>query len=512
MPPAIEAVLDGRMLATVRNPSCRIHGGSVVAGVAAVVGGEKTGKAASRRAWSPTAGRDQGQRRRDALDGEALPDLRTQRTPWSAAIGVGSSLREKGVRRSCERSELAASPSASAACTALEGVDFRLERGEIHGLVGENGAGKSTLMKIIAGVHTELRGRDAIDGRPVRFRSARDALRRHRHGAPGAVRRPDLSVAENVFLGAQPVNGLGIVRWRAMARQAAAARAPRHRGRSRHALGRAPARPAAAGRARPRPLQRGAHRHPGRADLGPLAARGRAPVRGAAPPEGSRGRASSSSPTSSRTSSRSPTRSRSSATAAWSARPRSAHRQGLADPPHDRPRPRGAGGELHRRDPAREPAERARRAPDRGADPRRRLRGREPRGPQGRGPGHLRLHGLGPARARPHALRQDAARGRHGPRRRPAGPARQHDAPPSAPAWPSCRRAAARCCSAASRSTRTCRSAALERIAPVWLRPALERELGQRHVKSLRIRPPDVDRRLRTSRAATSRRWRWPSG
>jgi ribose transport system ATP-binding protein len=40
--------------------------------------------------------------------------------------------------------------------------------------------------------------------------------------------------------------------------------------------------------------------------------------------------------------------------------------------------------------------------------------------------------------------------------------------------------------------------AALERIAPVWLRPALERELGQRHVKSLGIRPPDVDRRLRT--------------
>jgi ribose transport system substrate-binding protein len=43
MPPAIEAVIDGRMLATVRNPSCRIHGGSVVAGVAAVLTGEKTG-------------------------------------------------------------------------------------------------------------------------------------------------------------------------------------------------------------------------------------------------------------------------------------------------------------------------------------------------------------------------------------------------------------------------------------------------------------------------------------
>jgi ribose transport system substrate-binding protein len=42
MPPALVAVSDGRMLATVRNPSCRIHGGAIVAGVAAVVGGEKT--------------------------------------------------------------------------------------------------------------------------------------------------------------------------------------------------------------------------------------------------------------------------------------------------------------------------------------------------------------------------------------------------------------------------------------------------------------------------------------
>ncbi len=42
MPPAIEAVADGRMFATVRNPSCRIHGGAIVAGVAAVAG-EKTG-------------------------------------------------------------------------------------------------------------------------------------------------------------------------------------------------------------------------------------------------------------------------------------------------------------------------------------------------------------------------------------------------------------------------------------------------------------------------------------
>jgi len=44
MPPAIQAVVEGRMYATVRNPSCRIHGGAIVAGVAAVVGGEKTGQ------------------------------------------------------------------------------------------------------------------------------------------------------------------------------------------------------------------------------------------------------------------------------------------------------------------------------------------------------------------------------------------------------------------------------------------------------------------------------------
>jgi ribose transport system substrate-binding protein len=44
MPPAIQAVSEGRMFATVRNPSCRIHGGAIVAGVSAVVGGEKSGQ------------------------------------------------------------------------------------------------------------------------------------------------------------------------------------------------------------------------------------------------------------------------------------------------------------------------------------------------------------------------------------------------------------------------------------------------------------------------------------
>ena len=104
---------------------------------------------------------------------------------------------------------------------ALRGVDFALSAGEIHGLVGENGAGKSTLMKIIAGVHTEFSGRFMLDGRETRFRSVRDA-----HAAGIAMVHqelsvaPDLTVAENVFLGAQPTNRFGLVQWRRMAREA----------------------------------------------------------------------------------------------------------------------------------------------------------------------------------------------------------------------------------------------------------------------------------------------------
>src|SRR5882724_7917678 len=104
---------------------------------------------------------------------------------------------------------------------ALRGVDFALTAGEIHGLVGENGAGKSTLMKIIAGVHADFSGRFILDGRETRFRSVRDA-----HAAGIAMVHqelsvaPDLTVAENVFLGSQPTNRFGLVQWRRMAREA----------------------------------------------------------------------------------------------------------------------------------------------------------------------------------------------------------------------------------------------------------------------------------------------------
>jgi ribose transport system ATP-binding protein len=104
---------------------------------------------------------------------------------------------------------------------ALRDVDFTLAPGEIHGLVGENGAGKSTLMKIIAGVHTDYDGHMAIDGQEVRFRSARDSLA----AGIGMVHQElsvvaDLTVAENVYLGKQPVNALGLVDWSEMVRGA----------------------------------------------------------------------------------------------------------------------------------------------------------------------------------------------------------------------------------------------------------------------------------------------------
>ncbi len=90
--------------------------------------------------------------------------------------------------------------------TALDGVDFALRRGEIHGLVGQNGAGKSTLVKIFIGVHRPDEGSILIDGRPVSYRSPSEA--RH-HGLAMVFQEfslvPTLTVAQNVFLAHEPL-------------------------------------------------------------------------------------------------------------------------------------------------------------------------------------------------------------------------------------------------------------------------------------------------------------------
>jgi ribose transport system ATP-binding protein len=117
--------------------------------------------------------------------------------------------------------ELAGISKSFGGVAALTDVDFALNAGEIHGLVGENGAGKSTTMKIIAGVIAEYEGTMRIAGTPVHFRSARDA----KAAGIGMVHQElsivrDLSVAENVLLGAQPLNRFGLVDYRTMRRTA----------------------------------------------------------------------------------------------------------------------------------------------------------------------------------------------------------------------------------------------------------------------------------------------------
>jgi ABC-type sugar transport system ATPase subunit len=95
---------------------------------------------------------------------------------------------------------------------ALAGVDLRVLRGEIHAVVGENGAGKSTLMKILAGAYHADAGTIQLDGRAVTFGSPHEAQAM----GIGMVYQelnlvPDLSVAENIFLGRQPVRRFGWV-------------------------------------------------------------------------------------------------------------------------------------------------------------------------------------------------------------------------------------------------------------------------------------------------------------
>ena len=97
---------------------------------------------------------------------------------------------------------------------ALDGVHLEIRKGEVHALCGENGAGKSTLMKIIAGAQPYTSGTMLINGKEVVFHSAKDA---ERHGIAMIYQEfnmiPELSVAENMYLGRLPVNRLGKVDW-----------------------------------------------------------------------------------------------------------------------------------------------------------------------------------------------------------------------------------------------------------------------------------------------------------
>jgi rhamnose transport system ATP-binding protein len=105
------------------------------------------------------------------------------------------------------------------ATQALADVSLALLPGEVHGLVGENGAGKSTIVKVLAGIHQPDSGAVLLDGKlvllhgPAQARSLGIAVV---HQEPRLF--PDLTVAENVFMGHTPKGSLGSVNWREMVR------------------------------------------------------------------------------------------------------------------------------------------------------------------------------------------------------------------------------------------------------------------------------------------------------
>ena len=104
---------------------------------------------------------------------------------------------------------------------ALENVDFTLHSGEVHALVGENGAGKSTLIKVLTGVHAKDGGKIAMEGRPISPSSPLEAMKCGISTVYQEVNLcPNLSVAENIFIGREPKKAGGID-WKTINRRAA---------------------------------------------------------------------------------------------------------------------------------------------------------------------------------------------------------------------------------------------------------------------------------------------------
>jgi len=100
---------------------------------------------------------------------------------------------------------------------ALDGVSFTIRDAAVHGLVGENGAGKSTLIKILSGIYPDYEGAIRFDGTARRFAAVHEA----QAGGVATIFQEltvirELSVAENIFLGREPVRPGGRLDWKAM--------------------------------------------------------------------------------------------------------------------------------------------------------------------------------------------------------------------------------------------------------------------------------------------------------
>ena len=106
---------------------------------------------------------------------------------------------------------------------ALHDVSFVVERGEVHALIGENGAGKSTLMKLLSGVYPDYDGELLLDGQPLALTSPSDA----QHRGIATIHQelnliPELTIAENIFLGREPRTAAGLLDVRRMERESRA--------------------------------------------------------------------------------------------------------------------------------------------------------------------------------------------------------------------------------------------------------------------------------------------------
>ena len=98
---------------------------------------------------------------------------------------------------------------------ALDGVDIALYPGQVTALIGENGAGKSTLVKILTGIYRPNEGEILIDGKPIAFANAQDAI----DAGVTAIHQEtvlfdELTVGENIFLGHAPRTRFGLIDWK----------------------------------------------------------------------------------------------------------------------------------------------------------------------------------------------------------------------------------------------------------------------------------------------------------
>ena len=106
---------------------------------------------------------------------------------------------------------------------ALKNVDFDLKSGEVHALLGENGAGKSTLIKVLGGIYRAEEGKIVIQGKETLINSVADA----RETGISIIHQeimlvPNMTIAENIFMGREPTTRSGGVNYRRMNTEAQA--------------------------------------------------------------------------------------------------------------------------------------------------------------------------------------------------------------------------------------------------------------------------------------------------